>query len=329
MILDRVLALAGHDDDGGEARGHRLLDHVLDDGLVHERQHLLGLRLRGGEEAGAEAGGRKHRLADLLVGHHARKCYHATPGQRFAHRAILRGHAGPQVRRREPRGRPRHAREPRSRAWTSVQAFPGLAGVDPWALDAERRALIQEVEELRHRQRLAGEEIARRGKAKEDASDLKAEMKGVADRIKAGDARLEEVKAAIERFLLVVPNLPDASVPVGKDASANVEVRRVGAPPRLRLRAEVALGPRPRARHPRLRARRPGSRGRASPSTGTWAPASSGRSSSSCWTCTARGATARSSRPTSSPRRRSPAPASSPSSRTTSSRRAPATATST
>ena len=111
-----------------------------------------------------------------------------------------------------------------------MQAFPGLAGVDPWALDTERRALIQEVEQLRHRQRVAGEEIARRGKAKEDASELKAEMKGVADRVKAGDARLEEVKAAIERFLLVVPNVPDASVPAGKDASANVEVRRVGTP---------------------------------------------------------------------------------------------------
>ena len=118
----------------------------------------------------------------------------------------------------------------RGQGLDGVQAFPGLAGVDPWALDTERRALIQEVEQLRHRQRVAGEEIARRGKAKEDASELKAEMKGVADRVKAGDARLEEVKAAIERFLLVVPNVPDASVPVGKDASANVEVRRVGTP---------------------------------------------------------------------------------------------------
>jgi seryl-tRNA synthetase len=118
----------------------------------------------------------------------------------------------------------------RGTSLAGVQAFPGLAGIDPWALDTERRALIQEVEELRHRQRVAGEEIARRGKAKQDASDLKAEMKGVADRIKAGDSRLEEVKAAIERFLLVVPNLPDASVPVGKDASDNVEVRRVGTP---------------------------------------------------------------------------------------------------
>jgi seryl-tRNA synthetase len=126
-----------------------------------------------------------------------------------------------------------------------VQAFPGLDGVDPWSLDAERRALIQEVEGLRHRQRLVGEEIARRGKAKQDASELKTEMKGVAERIKAGDARLEEVKAAIERFLLVLPNVPDAAVPAGKDASANVEVRRVGTPRDFQFtpRAHWDLGP--------------------------------------------------------------------------------------
>ena len=190
-----------------------------------------------------------------------------------------------QVRRGEPRGRPRHAREPRAGA----RGRPGLPRprrADPWALDTERRALIQEVEQLRHRQRTVGEEIARRGKAKEDASDLKAEMKGVAERIKAGDARLEEVKAAIERFLLVVPNVPDASVPVGKRRRRQRRGPARGRAARLRLRAEVPLGPRPRARHPRLRARRPASRARASPSTGTWGLGSSGRSSSSCSTCT-------------------------------------------
>ena len=149
----------------------------------------------------------------------------------------------------------------RGQGLDDVQAFPGLAGVDPWALDTERRALIQEVEQLRHRQRVAGEEIARRGKAKEDASDLKAEMKGVADRIKAGDARLEEVKAAIERFLLVVPNVPDASVPVGKGRLGQRRGAAGRRAARLRLRAEVALGPRARARHPRLRARGPDLRG--------------------------------------------------------------------
>ncbi len=125
----------------------------------------------------------------------------------------------------------------RGQGLATIQAFPGLEGVDPWALDAERRALIQETETLRYKQRTVGEEIARRGKAKEDASELKAEMKGVADRIKQGEVRLDAVKGAIERFLLVVPNLPDASVPVGKDATANREIRRVGEPRALDFEA--------------------------------------------------------------------------------------------
>ena len=64
VVLDRVLAAAGDDDDVGEARRHRLLDHVLDDRLVDEGQHLLGLRLGGGEEARAQAGGGEDGLAD-------------------------------------------------------------------------------------------------------------------------------------------------------------------------------------------------------------------------------------------------------------------------
>ena len=104
------------------------------------------------------------------------------------------------------------------------------SAADPWALDAQRRATLQEVEKLRHEQRLAGEEIARLQRAKEDASTLKAEMKGVAERIAQLDATLKDVEARIAQWLLVVPNLPDESVPVGKDAAANVEVRRVGTP---------------------------------------------------------------------------------------------------
>jgi seryl-tRNA synthetase len=119
----------------------------------------------------------------------------------------------------------------RGQSLEQILAGPGLSGTDPWLLDGERRALIQEVEQLRHQQRKVGEEIARRGKAREDASDLKTEMKGVAARIKDGDARRQEVEERIRRLLLVVPNVPDVSVPVGPDESANAEVRRVGDPP--------------------------------------------------------------------------------------------------
>ena len=104
---------------------------------------------------------------------------------------------------------------------------------DLWAKDLERRALIVQVETLRHRQRVCGEEIARRSKAKEDASALKGEMKTVSDEVKSLEARLEEAEGALRAVLLTLPNLPDPSVPVGKDASANVEIRRVGSVPQF------------------------------------------------------------------------------------------------
>jgi seryl-tRNA synthetase len=120
-----------------------------------------------------------------------------------------------------------------------------LAAGDPWALDADRRSLLQRVEQLRHRQRVAGEEIARRGKAREDASALKAEMKGVAEEIKELETRLQDVQARLDQVLLLLPNVPDPSVPVGADASGNREVRRVGEPKRLDFtpKAHWDLGP--------------------------------------------------------------------------------------
>jgi seryl-tRNA synthetase len=119
-------------------------------------------------------------------------------------------------------------------------AFP--EGSDPWTLDAARRAVLGEVEQLRHDQRKAGEEIARRGRAKEDASALKAAMKAVADRIRALEARLEEVESALRDVMLQAPNLPDGSVPAGVEPT---EIRRVGAPPAMAFapKAHWDLGP--------------------------------------------------------------------------------------
>jgi seryl-tRNA synthetase len=104
-------------------------------------------------------------------------------------------------------------------------ALEGLIG-----LDRERRLALKRVEELRHLQRQRGEEIARRGRAKEDASALLAEMKGVSVEIKELETRLAAFDSELREALLVVPNIPDASVPLGTDASSNLEVRRVGSP---------------------------------------------------------------------------------------------------
>ncbi len=108
-----------------------------------------------------------------------------------------------------------------------------LSRGDPWALDLERRALLQTVEAHRHTQKVRGEDIARRGRAGEDVSAVKAEMKALSDELKGLETRLTDVEEAIRQALLVIPNVPDPSVPRGPDASANVEVRRVGEPPRF------------------------------------------------------------------------------------------------
>ena len=65
VVFDGGLAAAGHDDDVLNARVHRLLHPVLDDGLVHDRQHLLGLRLGGGKESRAQPRGGENGFANF------------------------------------------------------------------------------------------------------------------------------------------------------------------------------------------------------------------------------------------------------------------------
>jgi len=62
---------------------------------------------------------------------------------------------------------------------------------------------------------------------------LLAEMKRVSEEIKLADERIAELDRRLVDFMLTVPNRPHTSVPVGRDASANVEVRRWGAPPKF------------------------------------------------------------------------------------------------
>ena len=70
VVLDRALASAGDDEYVVDAGGDRLFDHVLDDRLVHDRQHLFRLRLGGGQEPRAETRGRNDglHLGDDLPG---------------------------------------------------------------------------------------------------------------------------------------------------------------------------------------------------------------------------------------------------------------------
>ncbi len=99
------------------------------------------------------------------------------------------------------------------------------------AVDAERRRLITEADQLKALRNRSSEDIGRRKKAGEDISALAAEMKQTSQRIKEFDERIGELDERLRQFLLTVPNLPHASVPVGHDARDNVEVRRWGQPP--------------------------------------------------------------------------------------------------
>ncbi len=107
------------------------------------------------------------------------------------------------------------------------------------ALDAERRQAITAVERLKAERNQTSDEIARRKKARENADELIARMKEVSETIRTEDQRIAEFDARLRDFLLRVPNLPHASVPVGAGAEQNAEVRRWGAPP------EFSFEPRP------------------------------------------------------------------------------------
>lgn len=105
-------------------------------------------------------------------------------------------------------------------------------------LDRERRELITATEQLKAQRNKASEEIARLRKDKQNADALIAEMKQVSERIKQGDERITQLDATQREFLLTIPNLPHATVPVGHSAEENVEVRRWGAPPKFEFAAK-------------------------------------------------------------------------------------------
>ena len=97
-------------------------------------------------------------------------------------------------------------------------------------IDEERRNLLVEVEQLKSLRNRESEEIARKKKAGEPAEDLIRQMKEVSDKIKEMDEKLKQIDEEIYRMLLMIPNIPDESVPVGKSDADNVEVRRWGSP---------------------------------------------------------------------------------------------------
>ncbi|MDO4165798.1 MAG: serine--tRNA ligase [Eubacteriales bacterium] len=99
-------------------------------------------------------------------------------------------------------------------------------------LDAQARAAQQEADELRASKNKIAKEIGAlmgQGK-KEEAEAKKAEVKANKDRLEALEVQEKELKAKVREIMLVIPNIIDPSVPIGKDDSENVEITRYGDP---------------------------------------------------------------------------------------------------
>lgn len=123
--------------------------------------------------------------------------------------------------RNEP-DRVRQAMENRGKPLDDVNRFADL--------DIKRRELLTEVEQLKNRRNTVSQEVAQKKRAGEDAESLILEMREVGDRIKVLDEEVRVAESELEQVLLSIPNVPHASVPVGRSEEENVEVRTWGEP---------------------------------------------------------------------------------------------------
>ena len=101
------------------------------------------------------------------------------------------------------------------------------------SIDQQRRDALARIEKLKERKNRLSGEIGKVKKSGGDATVLMREVEEVSETIRKGEEPLAEIEARFENFMLTVPNLPEASVPVGRSAAENREVRRWGDPPQF------------------------------------------------------------------------------------------------
>jgi len=111
-------------------------------------------------------------------------------------------------------------------------------------LEANRKAVQTQTQELQAKRNQLSKQVGQAKAKGEDASALMAEVTAQADKLKALEQELEKAQAELDGFLGVIANLPHASVPIGKSADDNAEVRRVSEPRKFDFKAKdhVDLG---------------------------------------------------------------------------------------
>ena len=98
------------------------------------------------------------------------------------------------------------------------------------SLDEQRKILQTKMEELQARRNSSSKQIGILKSKGADTSVIMAEVASFGEELKQTEAEFNQVSSQLNAYLATVPNLPDASVPEGKDESSNVEVRRIGVP---------------------------------------------------------------------------------------------------
>ena len=125
----------------------------------------------------------------------------------------------------------KYVRQNLSEVFNSLEKRGDIADLDTFqAAETDRRGILSEIEELRHQRNVVSGEIADLKKNGEDAEDLVLQMRDVSGRIKELEKSLAKREEQIQEILIRLPNIPDASVPVGKNESDNQLVREVGTP---------------------------------------------------------------------------------------------------
>ena len=100
-------------------------------------------------------------------------------------------------------------------------------------LDQQRRDALARIEKLKERKNRLSGEIGKVKKSGGDATALMGEVEEVSETIRQGEDPLAEIEARFEKLMLTMPNLPEPSVPAGRSAAENREVRRWRDPPQF------------------------------------------------------------------------------------------------
>ncbi|NNJ99962.1 MAG: serine--tRNA ligase, partial [Desulfatitalea sp.] len=120
---------------------------------------------------------------------------------------------------------------------TVQQAMANRGAIIDWEAftraDQGRTSVLSEIEALRHQRNTTSEQIARMKRSGEDTRQMMADMRTVGERIKTLEQTLSTHEADLDTILLGIPNLPNDSVPIGRNENDNPLLKTVGRPPRF------------------------------------------------------------------------------------------------